>query len=143
MPEKYFDKFNRITYANNAAVNIMQRSALLTNVIQNPYLFYPYDINNNERPDQISDSYYNDQYMSWVIYLSNGIVDPYYDWYLSEEEFTQFLLKKYQVDRIEELMQTIKFYRNNWYGANTITVNDYMALIEQNYNLARDSGVEF
>ena len=128
MPEKYFEKFNVISYANTAAVNLMQRTSMLTSVMQNPYIFYPFDINNNQRPDQLSDAYYNDQYMSWILYMSNGIVDPYYDWYLSEDEFHQYLMKKYKVETIYELQRIIKFYRNNWPDAETVTPIVYEAL---------------
>jgi len=129
MAEKYFEKFNRILYRDKLAVNLLQRTTMLTNVMQNPYLFYPFDISNNQRPDQLSDSYYNDEYMSWVVYMSNGVIDPYYDWYLSTEELEQYLLKKYNVETIYELTQKIKFYRNNWYGSNNLSTSDYEALI--------------
>jgi hypothetical protein len=129
MAEKYFEKFNRILYRDKLAVNLLQRTTMLTNVMQNPYLFYPFDISNNQRPDQLSDSYYNDEYMSWILYMSNGVIDPYYDWYLSTEELEQYLLKKYNVDTIYKLTQKVKFYRNNWYGSDNLSTSDYEALI--------------
>jgi hypothetical protein len=94
MAQRYFDKFPIITYSNTEVVDITRRVTMLDKTIQNPYVFYPYEIDSNERADQLSARYYEDQFKSWMIYLSNKIVDPYYEWYLSEDEFVNFIIKK-------------------------------------------------
>lgn len=128
MPDRYFDKFQTIRYANNIAVNITERAAILNKTFNNPYVFYPYDVSENERPDQISDKYYNDQYKSWMIYFSNQIVDPYYQWYMSDTEFNNYLFAKYNAD-IFTLQDKVQFYRNNWYDNETpISVSTYYAM---------------
>ena len=82
MADRYFDKFPLVYYSNNFVVDITRRVALLESVSTNPYAFYPYDIEDNERADQFCSRYYDDAYKSWVIYLGNKIADPYYEWYL-------------------------------------------------------------
>ena len=79
MTERYFEKFPIITYANTQVVDISRRTAIVTDVFKSAFNYYQYSIANSERPDNISDRYYNDPYMSWLIYLSNSITDPYYD----------------------------------------------------------------
>jgi len=125
MPERYFDKFSTIAYSNNVAVNITERAVVLNSVINNPYLYYPLDVSNGVRPDQLSDTYYNDQYMSWVLYLSNQIIDPYYQWYIAQNDFNDVLLKKYNVKTIDTLQKKVAFWRNNWYNAENISVAQY------------------
>ena len=124
--DKYFDKFPQITYANNNVVDISKRVALLDRVSRNPYIFYPYDITSEERADQLSSRYYNDSFKSWIIYLSNNIVDPYYEWYLTEREFLDFIVLKY--GSIFNAQQKIKFYRNNWENQEPISISAYNAL---------------
>lgn len=135
MVEKYFDKFQVIDYANTAAVNITERSIVLNSVQKNPYLFYPYDITNGIRPDQISDTYYKDQYMTWLIYLSNNIIDPYYQWYLGDDEFNEYLKTKYNLISTDILKQKVAYFRNNWYAGSSISVAAFNALTvpEQKY----------
>jgi hypothetical protein len=135
MAEKYFEKFPVITYANNQAVDITKRVALLERVSTNPYVFYPYEITSNERADQLSARYYNDAYRSWIFYISNKIVDPYYEWYLDENQFNEFIEKKYGYYIVDEqrilFAQTkIKYYRNNWEKAidSSINVSEFDAL---------------
>ena len=128
MPSRYFENFQLVGYANNVAVNVTERAALLNTVMNNPFFFYPYEIKEGERPDQIADRYYGDQYKSWMLYLANGITDPYYQWYLTNDQFNSFLKSKYNIE-IFHLQEKTKFYRNNWYqDERTISVVDYEAM---------------
>ena len=68
--DKYFNNFPIITYNSKPAVDITKRVVMLNYALKNPYLFYPYEIIANERPDQFSNRYYEDQYKSWILYLS-------------------------------------------------------------------------
>ncbi len=126
MSEKYFIKFPRIDYNGMKAVNITARPQLLNSVRGNPFLFYPYEVKEGERPDQLADRYYKDPYMVWLVYLSNQIIDPYYDWNMSYNEFSAFIRKKY--GSIEEAQEKIFFYRNNWADQEQITPERYFAL---------------
>ncbi len=128
MAEKYFEKFPIITYANNQAVDITKRVALMEKVSTNPYVFYPYEITSNERADQLSTRYYDDAYRSWIFYLTNKMVDPYYEWYMAENEFYEYIDKKY--GSFINAQQKVMYYRNNWESAleETITVSEFNAL---------------
>jgi hypothetical protein len=128
MSEKYFEKFEQIRYANTTVRNLTQRTAFLSTVYNNPVFYYPYDIREGERPDMIADRYYSDQYMSWLLYLSNNIIDPYHDWYVDQTTFEAFIIKKY--GSLANAMTKIKYYRNNWYSdpAPTIIAAAYESL---------------
>jgi len=128
MSDKYFDKFPLISYSNNVVVNITERAKILNGVMANPYVFYPLDINNGLRPDQVAYNIYNDQFKSWIVYLSNDIIDPYYQWYLQNDDFNEYLKKKYNVGSIYTLQQKVAFYRNNWYNSDNISVAAFNAL---------------
>lgn len=136
MSEKYFEKFQLISYGNTAAVNITQRTVILNSVYTNPNLYYMYDIKPYERPDIIADEYYQDQYMSWILYLTNKIIDPYYDWHIDQETFKAFLIKKY--GSYENATSKVKYYRNNWYTEpEQITMASYDTLVSANGAIAK------
>lgn len=124
--DRYFDKFPVVSYSNNTIVDITRRVALLDKVSKNPYVFYPYDIVSEERADQLSSRYYEDSYKSWLLYLTNKVTDPYYEWYLTEREFLEFIEKKY--GSIYNSQNKVKFYRNDWENQNQLEVNGYKAL---------------
>jgi hypothetical protein len=128
LSEKYFEKFEQIRYANTTVRNLTQRTAFLSTVYNNPVFYYPYDIREGERPDMIADRYYSDQYMSWLLYMSNNIIDPYHDWYVDQTTFEAFIVKKY--GSLANALTKIKYYRNNWYAdpAPTISAAAYESL---------------
>lgn len=126
MPERYFQKFPITTYSNTYVVDISKRATLLNKVYANPFIFYPYEIN-NERADQLSHRYYDDSYQSWIIYFSNRIVDPYYEWHLNENEFNEFINSKY--GSYELAYQKVNYYRNNWVGQEPVSVSYYDSLV--------------
>jgi hypothetical protein len=127
--ETYFSKFPLTSYSNSIAIDVTKRVKLLDRVSGNPFAFFPYDISNGERADNFSNRYYDDPFMSWLIYLSNDIVDPYYEWYLQNNELEELIIKKY--GSIEQAKLKIKFYRNNWENQEPLSISGYNALLEQ------------
>jgi hypothetical protein len=127
--ETYFSKFPLTSYSNSVAIDITKRVKLLDRVSDNPFAFFPYDISNGERADNFSNRYYDDPFMSWLLYLSNNIVDPYYEWYLQNNELEELIIKKY--GSIEQAKLKIKFYRNNWENKESLSISGYNELLEQ------------
>jgi hypothetical protein len=122
-----FTNYPIITYNNTLAVNILAR-VKFNDVAKNlGAVFYPYTISEGERPDSIAANYYDDPRYSWVVYMCNDIVDPYYDWYLTEKEFKEFIVKKY--GSIERANIEIAYWEDNWYiDETTLTTAAYDAL---------------
>ena len=127
MAQRYFEKLPVITYANTTAVDITARAVVLNSIYNNASLYYPYDVQQYERPDNIADRYYNDQYKDWIIRLTNKLIDPYHDWYLDQNTFNAYIAKKY--GSIANAQTKIKHYQNNWYtNADSISTAAYNAL---------------
>lgn len=119
MPENYFDKFPIVSYSNNLVRDITRRTVLLESIYkvktsQNDLnTFFTYDVDPGERPDNIASYYYKDPFMNWIFYLTNGVIDPYHDWYMDPGTFDNFIEKKY--GSIYLATTKIKYYQNNWY----------------------------
>lgn len=110
--ERYFTKFPELTYANTDCKNITLRVVAEEKLKLNPSLYHQYTLSESERADLLADSYYQDSYYDWLIYLNNGIVDPYYGWYIDTYDFNNFIIKKY--GSIENAQKRIKYYQLNW-----------------------------
>lgn len=126
MSERYFTKFPIISYGNIQAVDITDRVVFSRNTLKNPYVYYPYDISQNERTDQLAFRYYNDPYYAWLIYISNSMIDPYYDWYLSQEQLYEFITLKY--GSVYNAQRKVKLYQNNWIDKPNISIAQYIDL---------------
>ena len=125
--DRYFNNFPIIEYNSKPAIDITKRVVMLNYVLKNPFLFYPYEISENERADQLSNRYYDDQYKSWILYYSNNMVDPYYEWHLSEQELENFIIKKY--GSTELALNKIKHYICNWENQDNISISRYDSLL--------------
>lgn len=110
--DRYFSRFPLTIYNDTAVLDISRRVRIDNVNKEVPNLFYPVEIHSGTRPDVIADAYYKDPELDWMIYMSNEIVDPYYQWYLNEEEFNQFVIDKY--DDYALPRKKIAFWRSNW-----------------------------
>ena len=124
---KYFSNFPVVTYANNAARDIFARVKFDKNVEQYSKHFYPYQLQQGDRPDIVAYGYYDDSYADWLVYFTNKIIDPYYDYYLDQNQFDAFIEQKY--GSISTAQSRIYGYRNNWSADDTVlTISAYDAL---------------
>jgi hypothetical protein len=112
--ETYFTKFPNTVYNDITCTDITKRVTLSQKILRRKNLFYLYEIENNLRPDQVSEFYYSDPAYEWLIYLQNEIVDPYYGWYISEEDFNKLIIEKY--GSYENSLKKTKYYELDSYG---------------------------
>ena len=87
------------------------------------FTFYPYDLEYNLRSDLLSEYYFEDSDLDWLIYVSNQIIDPYYQWYLDDRQFEIFVDDKYGSS--ETAKKKIKHYMNNWATDDTEITTSY------------------
>lgn len=120
--QSYFSRLPNIVYNNYICKDITRR-VKLEEKVSSPFVFYPYEIKHQLRSDQIAEYYYNDSELDWLIYLSNGIVDPYYGWYVDNDKLQEIIIQTY--GSIETSLKYIKFYRNNWANDDTELTPSY------------------
>ena len=94
MPQPYFQRFPIIAYANVECRDLTRRVRIDQEIKTNIDLYYPAELEAGFRVDNLSEAYYGDSQLDWMIYLMNDIVDPYYDWYISEIDFNDFIITK-------------------------------------------------
>lgn len=92
---KYFSYYPQIKYGNHILTNITKRVKILENLETDPMVYSPYTIADGEKPEDIALFYYGSVAHTWLVYLSNKIVDPYHDWILSHQDFEKYLMDKY------------------------------------------------
>ena len=75
--------------------NLMTRSELIPSLLNNPMMFYKYDIQDGDTPEIVADKYYGDSYRYWIVLYANQILDPQWNWPLNNQQFDAYLTKKY------------------------------------------------
>jgi hypothetical protein len=96
----YFDFLPNIAYKNDAgnyvfAKNILTRAKILDIVKEAQSSALDYTIKDEERPETIADRVYGRSDYHWIILLFNEILDPIFDWPLSENEMEKQLENLY------------------------------------------------
>jgi hypothetical protein len=98
----YFNSFPKVAVLDSTGnqilmTNIMARSEIIPSLLNNPLLYYKYDIQDSDRPDIIANKYYEDSNRYWLILMSNQILDPIREWPLTSQQFETYLTDKYSV----------------------------------------------
>jgi hypothetical protein len=125
---RYFDRFPVVDYNGKIAKNILSRVDFTEQSKKEIYSNFQFTLEEGyERPDLLSYNYYGSSQFDWMIYLTNNIVDPYYDYYKSTEDFRKYIDNKYGSTANARVI--IKFYRNGWHtDERLITPTQYEAL---------------
>jgi len=99
---KYFNFFPKTFYAPNdemesldVLTNITTRFSFEQKFKDNSSVYYKYDIRDGDTPEILASKLYDSSEKHWVILLMNDIVDPLYDWPLSQSNIIKFIDSKY------------------------------------------------
>ena len=77
------------------ARDIFIRNLIKQNVIDKAVNFDKHIIGDTERPDTTAFLVYGDVKYDWIIFLTNQMFNPYFDWPLSSQDFTKMIKGKY------------------------------------------------
>ena len=123
----FFRNLPSIVYNGAPAKNFLALAKLSDKTLADKSLFYPYSMPDHERVDSLAGKYYDDPDYAWLIWITNNVVDPYYDVYLSDSEFHAFITKKY--GSVEAAQANVAYWINAWsIDDSDLTVAEYAAL---------------
>ena len=96
----YFSRFGKIQCGFDKdnfkiVTDVMKRVKVKDKVLNEFSLYDKYDVQSGDTPESIAFKHFGNADFHWVILLTNNIVDRYYDWPMSEQEFEVFLKDKY------------------------------------------------
>lgn len=92
---KYFEYLPKVTYENKVMRNIMARGKIREMILNNVVTYYPYTVEDGDRPDILAHKYYGNSDHTWIIFYANDIFDPFYDWPLEQDLFDKMITSKY------------------------------------------------
>ena len=137
---QYFDSLPKMVHINEFGVskvmtNIMARVSIIPQILNNPAIYYEYDIQDSDTPEIIAHKYYGDSYRYWLVMFANQLMDPQWDWPLSGNELSAYLVKKYgeNYNTYSEIHHYEKILTQFDYGTNTTTTNK-VTVSEDIYN---------
>ena len=76
--------------------NLFKRGKLRDDIFQDLAFFTKYQIQGDDRPDNVAYKIYGDSDLDWVVLLSNNIVNIQSEWPLPQRDFDRYILEKYE-----------------------------------------------
>jgi hypothetical protein len=97
---QYFETLPKVIYndpvlGQKLLTNLMARVSMMPQTLQNPLVFYPYDIQEGDTPEIIAYKYYGDSYRYWMVLFANQIMDPQWQWPIDNLTLDNYLSDKY------------------------------------------------
>ena len=123
MARNYFSQLPDFEYVNRTedgkrisdytqVKNLFKRGKLREDIFQETTFFEQYQIQGDDRPDNVAKKVYGDAALDWVVLLSNNIINLYEEWPLPQASFDAYLLEKYNND-YDKLYNGIHHYESN------------------------------
>jgi hypothetical protein len=75
--------------------NLFKRGKLREDIFQNLAFFTKYQIDGDDRPDNVAFKVYNDSTLDWLILICNNVINIQTEWPLPQNDFDRFVLDKY------------------------------------------------
>jgi hypothetical protein len=105
MATNLFGDFPRISYtldnyaSEQVVVDIFRRIVLSKEYQDNSTYFEEYEVLHGEAPEEVSYRFYGTTELHWLILMLNDIVDPRFEWPISEENLYKSVSDKYGGDK--------------------------------------------
>jgi len=77
------------------AKNFFRRYQINEKVFDSAVYYTEYAVEDGERPDMIAKKFYDSPFLDWVVLLTNNIVNPLFQWPMSEYELRKYVEKTY------------------------------------------------
>ena len=123
MAKNYFSQLPDFEYVNRTedgkrisdytkVKNLFKRGKLREDIFQDTTTFEQYQIQGDDRPDNVAQKFYGDASLDWVVLLSNNIINLYEEWPLPQLGWDAYILEKYNMN-YDELYNGIHHYESN------------------------------
>jgi len=116
-------------YNNKLAVNLLNRGKINIEALKSSTAFFPYEMREGDRMDNIAQFAFQDSFKDWVIAFSNDVVDPYYDWYLTDDQLNEHMKKKY--GSLEAAQENIEYCEVTKLDGNSTDIDHYNARVTE------------
>lgn len=125
----YFKEFPKLLYSTSLGIknfktitNIFANVRFIKEVLLNSDIYYFYDVKDGERPEDIASKLYKDPEKHWIVLLANGVIDPQYDWVMGQQQFDEYIKKKYSSVNLQ--LANTDLYVSNYILGETVYQGD-------------------
>ena len=91
--------------SNDATIvkNLFKRGKIRDKYFENAMSFEKYNIQGDDRPDNVAYDIYKDSSLDWVVLISNNIINIRDEWPMSQYDFQRFIDNKYSSEQVTQV----------------------------------------
>ncbi len=98
----FFTNYPKLLYGTRIVTDVLARVSLREKYSNKVQLYYEYDLQEGDTPEIIASKYYGDPERHWIVLIMNEIIDPFFDFPLSYNNFITYLDNKYKTQGAAE-----------------------------------------
>jgi hypothetical protein len=132
----YFFNFPIIKYESDNTNTLLRNILVRGNLRESSKntVLQTLNIKEGDRSDYLAHLLFQNSSYDYLFYLLNDIIDPYYEWYLSQKQLDQYILDKYNTTKNDPKYYKLKiqqYYVDDIivkYGGNNYSNSDYLVI---------------
>lgn len=135
---RYFDLFPQILYSIDG-ISVQQIRDFTRRVSTTKFtnddasLYSKYTIRDGETPEMVSDTFFGSCNLYWIILITNQIVDPRFDWCMSQEDlFSMCEIKYSEIYGIHHYEDANGYITDNIIGSHSVSNIDHEIKMNEN-----------
>jgi len=99
----YLGNDRRSIYDYTQVRNIFRRSVIREDVLESFILFDQYNVEGDDRPDNVAEFVYGTPDLDWVILITNNITNVRDQWPMSNADLSNYLSEKYTNEQLAQI----------------------------------------
>jgi len=115
--------------------NLFKKGYLRDDIFQDLTFFTKYQVQGDDRPDNIAYTLYDDASLDWVILLSNNIINIQTEWPMPQADLDRYLLEKYGSYEAQEEI--------HHYETQEVKNSTGVVIVKEGLTVESDFSVEF
>jgi len=136
---KYFETIPKVVYTDenkNSKIytNLLARASIKPTLLDNPVIYYKYDIQDGDTPEIIAHKYYGDVYRYWIVLYVNQILDPQWGWPVTGNTFESYINDKYPSINVYDTAHHYEKIITQVDSGTLITTTNTLVIDEYTYN---------
>jgi hypothetical protein len=112
----------------------LARASIKPTLLDNPVIYYKYDIQDGDTPEIIAHKYYGDVYRYWIVLYVNQILDPQWGWPVTGNTFESYINDKYPSINVYDTAHHYEKIITQVDSGTLITTTNTLVIDEYTYN---------
>ena len=124
--------------------NLFKKGELRQDIFQDVAFFTKYQVEGDDRPDNVAYKVYGDSTLDWLVLVCNNIVNIQSEWPMLQNDFDRFLYEKYyQVNDSEEDTYDRIYNGVHHYETTEIKNSEGIIVVPEGQQVASDYSITF